>query len=210
MLNNQQQLQDLKAKDYGISMVDQIEAYAIENNIPIIQQDGIEYLEKIITENNVNQILEIGTAIGYSAIKMALINDSIHVTTIERDEERYNEAIENINNCNLNNRINAIFKDALDDIPFDNKFDLIFIDAAKSKSIEFFTKYEKYLNDNGIIITDNINFHGLVENIDNIKNRRTKALMKKIIKYVDFLKNNELYNTEFINIGDGISISRKK
>ena len=194
----------------GIHMINTIKEYAINNNIPIMQEEGLNYLKDLIIKHNIKSILEIGSAIGYSAIYMANIDTNINVTTIERDKERYDIAVKNIDNCNLNERISIINKDALDDIDFNIKFDLIFIDAAKSKSIEFFTKYSKYLNDNGIIVTDNINFHGLVANIETIKNKRTRSLMKKILKYKDFLKNNIEFITEFVNIGDGLTISRKK
>ena len=201
---------NLRKMDCGIRMNNDIESYAKEFNIPIMDSDGIEFLKELIIENNISTILEIGSAIGYSAIAMASIDERITITTLERDTERYNIAVNNINNSVASNRITIINKDALDDIKIDGTFDLIFLDAAKSKSIEFFTLYSPYLNDKGIIVTDNINFHGLVSNIDTIKNKRTRSLMKKIIKYKEFLNNNEDYTTEIVNIGDGISLSRKK
>ena len=79
----------------------EIEKYAYENSIPIMQKDGIEFLTKFICENNIKNILEIGTAIGYSAIKMCLTNSDVTVTTIERDKERYDIALENIKKFNL-------------------------------------------------------------------------------------------------------------
>ena len=87
--------------------LEEIEKYAIENNVPIMQKDGIEFLTKYIKENNIKKILEIGSAIGYSAIKMALVDDNIKVTTIERDIERYNIAVKNINDFNLNDYLFA-------------------------------------------------------------------------------------------------------
>ena len=91
-----------------------IEVYASNNNVPIMLKDGIEYLCNYIKENNVKRILEIGTAIGYSAIKMALVNDDIEITTIERDEQRYNLALNNIKKFNFENRIKVILADAMD------------------------------------------------------------------------------------------------
>ena len=133
-------------------MLEEIEKYAKEYNVPIMQKDGIEFLTAFIKDNNVKNILEIGTAIGYSAIKMALVDKSIKVTTIERDVDRYNLAIENIKSFNLENQINPILADALD-IDIKSNYDLIFIDAAKSQSIKFFNKFEKLLNNKGYIIT---------------------------------------------------------
>ncbi len=190
-------------------MIKELEIYAQENNIPIMQKDGIEYLCKYIKENNIKNILEIGTAIGYSAIKMAQVDNNITITTIEKDEERYKEAIKNIKAFNLENRIKTILNDALN-IELKDKYDLIFIDASKGHNIDFFKKFEKNLNTNGKIITDNLSFHGLVENEELIKTKNQRGLVNKIKKYIDFLNNNKDYNTTYISVGDKISISEKK
>ncbi len=190
-------------------IINEIRTYAKENNVPIMLDDGIEYLTNYIIKNNVNSVLEIGTAIGYSAIMMALTNPSLSVTTIERDEKRYLEALKNIKKLNLENRITLIFNDALD-VNITGKFDLIFIDAAKAQSIKFFEKFEKNLNQTGVIITDNIKFHGLVDkNEEEIESRNLRALVRKVKEYITYLKENEHYATEFLELGDGISISRK-
>ena len=186
-----------------------IEDYAHENNIPIMLSDGIEFLTDFIKKNNVKRILEIGSAIGYSAIRMALVSSDIHVVTIERDVERYNEAVGNINDFGLNDRIDIRLSDALE-YDVDGEFDLIFIDAAKAQYIKFFEKYKSNLAKDGVIISDNLSFHGMVDNMDSISNRNTRQLVGKIVKYIDFLKNNEEFDTKFISIGDGIGISRRK
>ena len=188
--------------------ISDLEEYARDFHVPIMLKDGIEYLLEYIKNNNIKNILEIGTAIGYSSIRMALVNDDIKVTTIERDSNMYDEALKNIKSFNLDNQINVIYKDALD-VELNDKYDLIFIDAAKSQYIKFFEKFKHNLNDNGVIITDNLSFHGLVKDSTNCS-RNTKQLVKKIQNYIDFLKNNEEFDTEFISIGDGISITRKK
>jgi len=188
--------------------IDDLEEYARINHVPIMMSDGIEFLLEYIKDNNIKNILEIGTAIGYSSIRMALVNSDIKVTTIERDSTMYNEAIKNIKSFNLSSRINVIYKDALD-VELNDKYDLIFIDAAKSKYIKFFEKFKNNLNDNGVIVTDNLSFHGLVIDSSNCS-RNTKQLVKKIQNYIEFLKNNNEYDTEFLSIGDGISITRKK
>lgn len=189
-------------------MVHLLEEYAKENNIPIMQKDGIDFLTNFIKENNIKNILEIGTAIGYSAIKMCLVDESITVTTIERDKERYDIAIKNIKEFNLEDRINAIYKDALD-VEIKDKYDLIFIDAAKAQSIKFFNKFEPLLNKNGYIITDNLNFHGLVNTQEKLS-RNLRQLVRKINDYKEFLNKNNNYDTIFYEVGDGISISRKR
>src|SRR5574344_233636 len=113
-----------------------IEKYALEYNIPIMEKSGIKFLTEYIKENNVKNILEIGSAIGYSAIKMALTSDKIKVTTIEKDNVRYIEALKNIKEFDLDKRITLILGDALD-IELEDKYDLIFIDAAKGQYIKF-------------------------------------------------------------------------
>ena len=116
-----------------------IEQYAYDNNIPIMMKDGIEFLTNYIKENNVKTILEIGSAIGYSAIKMALVDKNIKITTIEKDKERYEIALKNIKEMNLENQITIINEDALEYIE-EGKYDLIFIDAAKAQYIKYYPK----------------------------------------------------------------------
>lgn len=192
--------------------LEDIEKFAKENNIPIMQKDGIDFLINYIKKNNIKNILEIGSAIGYSAIKMALVSDDIKVTTIERDKERYNIACNNIDKFNLKDRINIILADALqlsnDDI--NKEYDLIFIDAAKSQYVKFFEKYELNLKKGGVIVTDNLSFHGLVEDDSKTTNRNTKQLVRKIRNYIEYLKNNDRYETKFYKLGDGVAISEKK
>lgn len=191
--------------------LEEIEKYAAENSIPIMQKDGIEFLVEYIKEHNIKKILEIGTAIGYSAIKMALVDEDITVTTIERDKERYDLALKNISSFSLENRIKVLLCDALEVNlnPYDS-YDLIFIDAAKSQYIKFFEKFQLNLKINGVIVSDNLSFHGLVFDESKIKNRNTRQLVRKIKTYKEYLKNNDLFITEFYEIGDGISVSKKK
>lgn len=194
-------------KEYEI--VKEIRTYAKENNVPIMMDDGIEFLTNYIVKNKINTVLEIGTAIGYSAIMMALANPNLAVTTIERDEKRYLEALKNIKKLNLENRITLVFNDALC-VNIEGKYDLIFIDAAKAQSIKFFEKFEKNLNPEGVIITDNLEFHGLVKKKEEeIESRNLRALVRKVKEYITFLKANDRYETEFLSIGDGISVSKK-
>jgi len=188
--------------------MDRLENYAKEMKIPIMQKDGILFLTKYIKNSNIKKILEIGSAIGYSAINMALVDKNIEITTIERNEIRYNEAIKNIKKFNLQNQITIIHKDALE-TEIKDTFDLIFIDAAKAQYIKFFEKYKLNLNNNGVIISDNLNFHGLTEKQDEIKSKNLKALVRKINNYKEYLKENKEFKTEFLDIGDGIAISKK-
>ena len=138
-----------------VQLLEEIEEYAKVNNIPIMQKDGISFVIDFIKKNNITNILEIGSAIGYSAIKMALVNDRVKVTTIERDMDRYVVALNNIEKFNLSDRINIILGDALE-VSLSDKYDMIFIDAAKAQYIKFFERYSDNLKEGGFIISDNI------------------------------------------------------
>lgn len=190
--------------------IKEMERYAEANNVPIIERDSIEFVDKYIQMNGVKKILELGTAIGYSAILMANASEDVEITTIERDEKRYREAVKNVNKVGLDKRIEIVFNDALEVNLAGFKYDLIFIDAAKGQYIKFFEKFENYLNPGGIIITDNLKFHGLVQNKEKIESRNVRGLVTKIEKYIEFLKGNEEFVTRFYDIGDGLSVSFKK
>lgn len=190
--------------------IESIKNYALENNVPIMQDDGINYLTNYIKKNKIKKILEIGTAIGYSAIMMCLVDNDIEVTTIERDEKRYLEAIKNAKKFKLEDRINLIYNDALE-VKINETYDLIFIDAAKAQNTKFFEKFERNLRDGGSIITDNMYFHGLVfKDEEDIGSRNLRQLVRKVKNYTLFLEKNNKYDTEFLNIGDGLAISIKK
>jgi len=189
----------------------QIKEYAVENNIPIMEDEGIRFLITFITKNKIKSILEIGTAIGYSSIKMAMSDPDVKITSIERDKVRYLEALKNIKKMKLEDRITLIYNDALD-VKLKEKYDLIFIDAAKGQNIHFFEHFERNLNNNGFFITDNISFHGMLDKEEStIESRNVRGLIRKIKAYIAFLEQNENYNTVIrYSIGDGIAISQKK
>ena len=184
--------------------------YAEANNVPIIEDDSIKFINKYIELNNVKSILEIGTAIGYSAMLMTSVSPDVEVTTIERDDKKYREAVKNVNRAKLDKRIEIVYNDALDVNLAGHKYDLIFIDAAKGQYIKFFEKFENYLNPGGVIISDNLKFHGLVKEKERIESRNVKQLVGKIEKYIEFLKENDKYITKFYDIGDGLSVSFRK
>ena len=187
----------------------ELEEYAKINNIPIMQKDGILYLINYIKENNIKNILEIGSAIGYSSIMMASINSDIRITTIERDKDRYDLAVSNIKKYNLDKQINIIYGDAVD-TDITGMYDLIFIDAAKGKNIFFFEKYKNNLVKGGTIITDNLSFHGLVEDSDLVKTKNQRGIVNKIKDFISFLDNNDEFDTEYILVGDKIAISKRR
>ena len=187
----------------------ELEDYAKEYNIPIMQKDGILYLCNYIKENNIKNILEIGSAIGYSTIMMAKVSKDIKVTTIEKDLERYTIAVSNIKKQELDNQINIINADAID-INLSDKYDLIFIDAAKGKNTLFFNKFKDNLSNQGTIITDNLSFHGLVEDPRLVKTKNQRGIVNKIKSYIEFLDTNKEFTTTYTKVGDTIAISKRR
>ncbi len=188
--------------------IKELKKFAKENSVPIIQDAGIKFICDYIKEHNVKHILEIGTAIGYSAIQFAKTKNDVFVDTVEIDIIRYQQAVKNILDCDLWDRITVYLANALN-INFDRKFDLIFIDGPKAQYINLFQKFKNNLEPEGVIISDNLSFHGMVEDLSLTHNASTIRLVKKIRKYIDFLKNNSEFSTNFYNIGDKISVSKK-
>ena len=189
--------------------IKELEVSARSRGIPIMMSDGIDYLCDYIRKNNIKNILEIGSAIGYSSIMMASINSDIRITTIERDKDRYDLAVFNIKKYNLDKQINIIYGDAVD-TDITGMYDLIFIDAAKGKNVFFFEKYKNNLVKRGTIITDNLSFHGLVEDSDLVKTKNQRGIVNKIKDFISFLDNNEEFATEYIPVGDKIAISKRR
>lgn len=190
-------------------LLQEMEQYAQVHNVPIMQEEGLSFMVQCIQDNHVQTILELGTAIAYSTIRLANVREDIRIVSIERDTTRYEEACKNVKEANLEDRITLIHGDALE-VEVEGTYDMIFIDAAKAQYIKFFEKYAPLLSDTGIIISDNLSFHGMVEDIEHIKNRNTKQLVKKIQKFIVYLKEHKEYATTFYEVGDGVAITRKK
>lgn len=193
-------------------MFEKIKNYAIENNVPIISDEVRDFICDYILENNVTNILEIGSAIGYSALCMASLNNNISIITIERNKNSYEMALKNFNDYDIYNQINILNLDALElDLDIINgSFDLIFIDGAKAQSQKFIEKYDQLLNKKGVMIIDNIDFHGFVSGNRETKNRNTRQLVTKIKKFINWIEDNEKYDAFYFNIGDGLYVIRRK
>lgn len=195
-------------QDFSMDALSDIKSFAKKAYLPIIQDGGLKFMCGYIKKHNIKNILEIGTAIAYSAINFAKAAEDVHVTTIEYDLDRHIQAKQNVTDCGLSEKITLVYGDALE-WETDEKFDLIFIDAAKAQYIRFFEKFKSNLTEKGVIITDNLKFHGMVNDLSLTHNYSTKKLVKKIIKYIDFLKTNTEFHTDFYDDGDGISVSYK-
>ena len=191
------------------TFIKQVKKEALEMDIPIMEDDTINYIKKYIVENKVKRILEIGTAVGYSGLNYLSLDYDISLVTIERDENRYLKALQNFKEAGLESRVDIIFKDALE-VDINDKFDLIILDGAKGQNINFFNKFKKNLEPNGTIITDNMYLHGYVnKDEEDITSRNLRALVRKIKDYHNFLEENEEYDSEILKIGDGIAVSVK-
>ena len=181
--------------------------------MPIIQDQGLELMLQLLRIKQPQSILEIGTAIGYSSLMMARHLPNTHIVSIERDPKRYNEAIAYHERSTIKEQVTLIEADALEianeELPI-QKYDVIFIDAAKAQYQKFFEKYMPLVKEKGICIVDNLDFHGMIFDIDHIKNRNTKQLVKKIKRFKDWIFNHEEYQVTYYGVGDGICVIKRK
>ncbi|MDP4104847.1 MAG: O-methyltransferase [Bacillota bacterium] len=192
-------------------LVLEMENYAKEHHVPIMELAGIEAMLQILRIQSPERILEIGSAIGYSALRMAQSVKDVKIITIERDPERYQQAEKFLERSEAAGQIILIKGDALEvesQVSALGPYDAIFIDAAKGQYKKFFELYSKYLSYDGIIITDNVLFKGLVCETE-IESKRTRNLVKKIDGFNQWLMSNPLYHTIILPVGDGVAISKK-
>lgn len=193
----------------NMDIITEMESYARAHDVPIMEKEGIAFMLDVIQTHGCRRILEIGTAIGYSAIRMALVHEDIHVVSIERDEQRWQEACRNVEKAGLSSRITLILGDALE-TEIDGEFDFLFIDAAKAQYTRFFERYTPLLKQGGIVLSDNLGFHGMVEGKTVPKSRGTRNLVRKIRGYIDYLEHNAAFETEFYDVGDRVAVSKKR
>lgn len=193
------------------SRIESLRSYAEQNNVPIVDRLTLDMIKQLIRIHQPQQILEIGTAIGYSSMQFASVSSDIHVTTIERDEAMLTQAKNNRTTFGFNTQIRQIVGNALEQFEQvnDRVYDMIFIDAAKAQSQKFFEIYTPLLKEGGMVITDNVLYHGFVADIDIVRNRNVRQMVKKVQSYNEWLMNNENYTTNFLNIDDGLAISIK-
>lgn len=193
-----------------MSLQDEMKNYACDHSVPVMLDDGQAFLLSKLKEYNCHSFLELGTAIGKTSILVASEFEDMRVVTVERNPDMIEQAKINISKSGIQDKITLIEGDALEIENPEGKFDCIFIDAAKAQYTRFFDKYSPILSNNGIIITDNMEFHGLVKHPENTHNRNTRQLVMKIQKYHDYLETLDDFETEFYSIGDGIAVTRRK
>ena len=182
---------------------------ALTNHIPIIMDDTLEVVDKILTEKKPNRILEIGTAVGYSAICFSeYLQEGGRIDTIERDEERVKQAKENIKKVGISeNKIKIYFGDAVEILPqLNEKYDIIFIDAAKGKYPFFLNQALRMIKDGGVILADNILYKGYVMSDYNKHKQRTAV--RNLREYIAEVTENKNLKTEILEVGDRLAISK--
>lgn len=189
--------------------IEQIKEKALEDHIPIIMDDTLEVVGKILEDKKPYRILEIGTAVGYSAIRFSkYLSDSGYIDTIERDEERISEAKQNIKDLNLEEKIHIYEGDALEVLPtLTGPYDVVFIDAAKGKYPIFLSEALRMLASHGIIVADNVLYKGYVMSDYNKHKQRTAV--RGLREFLKELTENENLTTEILEVGDGLAISKK-
>ena len=189
--------------------LEKIKQKALKDKIPIIMDDTLNVIYKILQESKPLKILEIGTAVGYSAICFSdYLLEGGRIDTIEREEERVYKAKENIKKVGVYNKINILFGDAVQILPtLNEKYDIIFIDAAKSKYPIFLQEALRLLNNNGIIIADNVLYKGYVMSDYNKHKQRTAV--RNLREFLKELQENQNLETTILDVGDGLAIAKK-
>ncbi len=201
-------IRDILPKNDGL--IKELEAFAEENNVPIIHPEVAKFLEVIIKMSKVRSILEVGTAIGYSSLIFSnAMDNSGKIITIEKRKDMHELACKNIKEAGLESNITPMLGDAAELLPeIDGKFDMIFLDAAKGHYQKFLLSCIERLNENGIIISDNVLYKGMVASNEYLV-RRKITIVKRMRKYLEYISNHPQLTTSIIPIGDGVALTYK-
>ena len=194
----------------NLEELEKIKNKALDEHIPIIMDDTLEVIKKLIEENKPKKILEIGTAVGYSASQFVrFCKEDVRVDTIELNEERANEAIENIKKIGIDKNINIIIGNAVEILPtLNEKYDIIFIDANKGKYPVFLQEAIRLSHKGSIIIADNILYKGYV--LSDYNKHKQRTAVKHLREYIANIVQNENLDSQILEVGDGLAISVKK
>ena len=190
--------------------LEKVKQKALQNHIPIIMDETLEVMEQYLKEINPRRILEIGTAVGYSAMCFTeFLGENGKIDTIEREADRVKEARENIKKVGVAEKINIYEGDAVEILPtLNNKYDAVFIDAAKGKYPFFLKEALRLINPNGIIFADNILYKGYVMSDYNKHKQRTAV--RNLREYIKEVSENPNLETEILEVGDGLAVSKIK
>ena len=192
-------------------ILNSIKQEALENHVPIIEDDSLEYIENILKEQKPNKILEVGTAVGYSAICFSryLIGENAKVKTIEIKENMFNKANENIARMGLKNKIETILADGTEymkNIPTEEQYDIVFIDAAKGQYLVYLEEAIRLTRVGGIIIADNMLYRG--RTLSDYNEHKHRTATNRLRRYLQIMKEDERLDSELIMVGDGLAISK--
>lgn len=189
--------------------IEDIKVYALEHEVPIMQDDTLNFISRLIQERKYEHVLELGTAIGYSAISLCMNNPMLDIVTLERDEERYLLALENILHHHLKHRIHTIWIDIYD-YKTTKQFDMLIIDAAKAQNQAFYDKFKENVRPGGVILVDNMNFHGFKSDTDELAHRRNlRMMLSKIEAFDEYIANSSDIISSRYDIGDGLLLIEK-
>ncbi len=189
----------------------EMERFAKENDVPISQPESIRLVEVLLKIAGAKKILELGTAIGYSAIRMTKACGG-EVVTVELSGEMAAEAEKNFKRAGVCDKVTLIKGDArqiLEEMPGEEIFDVIFVDAAKGQYMEFFAHCERLLKKGGVLISDNVLYKGMTAT-DELVVRRKITIVRRLRKYLEMLKENKRFSTALLPIGDGVALSFKE
>lgn len=191
----------------------EIKQEALDNHVPIIEDDSLEYIENILKETKPNKILEVGTAVGYSAIHFSkyLYGKNAKVKTMEIKESMYNKAMENIAKMGLEDKIEVVLTDAgeyMKQIPTDEKYDIIFIDAAKGQYLVYLEEAIRLSHSGTIIIADNMLYRG--RTLSDYNEHKHRTATNRLREYLEIMKEDPRLDSELIMVGDGLAISKVK
>ena len=191
-------------------MINEIKNKALKEGVPIIKDEGLAFLLNFVKENNFKEILELGTAVGYSSMEMAKLDKQIHIDTIEKKEDMYKQAIKNIKDNNLDNQIDVHFM-PIEEYKTDKQYDFIFVDAAKAQYSKYLEMFIDNLKPNGKMLFDNMVFHNLIYDVDNIESKNLRNLVKKIVHFRQTIQEDLRFDIMmFDEIGDGIMVLSRR
>lgn len=183
---------------------------ALKEGVPIIKDEGLAFLLNLIRERNCKEILELGTAVGYSSIQMALLDKNIHIDTIEKNKDMYTQAIDNIKANNLEKQIEVFFM-PIEEYHSDKMYDLIFVDGPKAQYGKHLEMFIDNLKEDGVMLFDNMVFHNLIYDVDSIESKNLRNLVKKIIKFREKVLNDERFDIILCDsIGDGMLVLTRR
>ena len=192
--------------------LDALELQAKKDKVPIVRREMQSFLKVLLQIKKPAKILEVGTAVGFSALLMArYTSEETHITTIEKYEKRIPIAKENFQAANMQHRITLLEGDALEILKsIDESFDFIFMDAAKGQYIHFYPEVMRLLEPGGILVSDNVLQEGdLIESHFAVE-RRNRTIYKRMRDYLYTLKHDERLETAILPVGDGAAVSIKK